>query len=214
MPDFDPDSEPPEIDLGEALASLSVRAGRARHLEPPSFEVLRELTPQDLEIIQKWGEIGRPSGAPTVAKLRTSHHRMAQLLAEGHPPEEVSALTGYRVEYIRDLASQNLAFKALLDHYLGVAEVRHVDTMERLRSLGLDAADELQARLAENPEEVSTPQLMGMIDMALVRPVVAAMKATGQVEAAKAAPQAFQVVFRSAGGAPAPIVIENETKGE
>jgi len=69
----------------------------------------------------------------------------------------------------------------------------------------------LQERLTEREDDFTVRELNEIVDLTIVRPQVAAMKATGQVAAAQAAPKAFEVVFRPARpSASEGLVIEGE----
>ena len=206
-PEFDLDGQVgPAFDEVE-LAGLSgthaliKRQGRAS-APPIELHIVRELTEADLPKIINRPVLGTPTNGEVV-KLRSAHHRPAQLIAQGMELYDVSLITGYTVAYLSNLQN-NPAFRGLIAHYSGVDDIAHVDAMKRLSALGVDAMEVLQERLEGQADEFSVRELNEIVEMAIVRPATAAMKATGQVAAANAAPRSFNVVFRSATGREAP----------
>lgn len=111
---------------------------------------------------------GPPSGeaappAPTGLKaVRTRHHRLAALLAQGCRPAEASLLTGFAPATISTLQSDP-AFKELLEHYRAQDEVVWVDFRRALAGLSEDALDELRARLRDVPESFTNKDLMELL---------------------------------------------------
>ena len=196
--DADPGNEGEVSEEELALAGLSgALALNPRGKEPRvvDFEIVRELTPEDLPFVNA----PRGSGAPPTGesvKLRSSHHQVAQLVASGRRQADIALITGYTQSYLSTL-SENPAFKALVAHYAGVEELKFTDEMARLKALGVQATEVLQERLAEREDEFTVRELNEIIDLTIVRPNVALAKATGQVAAAQAAPRAFEVVFRA-----------------
>lgn len=137
-----------------------------------SFEILREITDEDLEEI--WGQpqtkpenSPRPGGA--LLRIRASHHKMAQLLAQGHKPQEVSQITGITKSRLATLANTDPAFQELVEHYRTISEVKFADVIERMRILGLDTIEELHDRLLNDPESFSKKDLLAITEMMLVK---------------------------------------------
>jgi hypothetical protein len=106
-----------------------------------------------------------------IQKLRASHHQLAQLLAQGRPDTEVSLITGYAPTRISILKSDP-TFQELMASYQTVRNQVFVDTLERMKILGLSTLDELQERLETDPERWSNRELMEMADLMLVKPRV------------------------------------------
>jgi len=202
--------EPEDEELDAAtFAGTSALLVNPRGKGPTSieFEIIRELTPEDLPFVNA----PRGSGGPTVGemvKIRSWHHQIAQLVANGRKTADIALITGYTSSYLCTLFN-NPAFQALVAHYSGVEELRFVDEMARLKALGIQAVEVLQERLTEREDDFTVRELNEIVDLTIVRPQVAAMKATGQVAAAQAAPKAFEVVFRPASRASG-LVIEGE----
>jgi hypothetical protein len=198
-----------EAEAAELLGSMAVisHAARPTVLPPVEFTIIRELTEDDLSAL------ARPAKATqtaNVVRLHSRHHQIAQLVAQGLHLADVALISGYTVAFVSQL-QHNPAFAALVAHYSGVGEVKAVDAIERLKALGVEATEVLQERLGETPDGFSNRELTELVDLAIVRPHVAAMKAAGGVAAANAQPRQFQVVFRSAAARPGDgTVIEGE----
>lgn len=181
--------------MGELALS---HATRPTILPPVEFTIIRELTEADLPALAR---PGKATPQANVVRLHSRHHQIARLVAEGRDGADIALISGYNPAFISQL-QHNPAFAALVAHYSGVGEIAAVDAIERLKALGLEATEMLQGRLAEAPDDFSNRELTELVDLAVVRPHVAAMKAAGGVAAAQAAPRQFQVVFRSATARP------------
>lgn len=128
---------------------------------------VRSLTSADLPALKS----GRPL-VPTVIRpvkeLRSAHHRLAQMLATGIPQEAVSSATGYSPAYISRM-KLDPAFMDLMAYYGTQREQMFIDTLERMKQLGIASLDELQSRLAENPEGWSNREMMEMAELMLIK---------------------------------------------
>lgn len=150
-------------ELIEILDLGSARGGR--RLEAPlEVEVVRSLGEDDLRILAEPVDSPRQS----IAKLRSSHHALARQLAMNGSVTEASLATGYSIPYISNLAGHDPTFKELVAEYRNERQALFVDAIKRLRSLGIDAVEELQDRLAQEPEGFTKNELMGLAKMALV----------------------------------------------
>lgn len=150
-----------ELDLGPG------QLARRPHKAPLEIEVIRQLGPADLAAIQNPPESAE--GTPVVRQLRHSHHRIAELVAAGRPPAEISIVTGYAASYISSLRGDP-AFNELVAYYEFQKREIFADSIERLKSLGLDAIERLHERL-NDPEKVwSNKELMDLVEMSLVAP--------------------------------------------
>ena len=122
--------------------------------EPLLLEVTRELTANDL---QRLGEAPKAS-VPILQKLRATHHRQAQLLAEGKTPTQVAAIVGCTVQRLVQL-QVDPAFRELVSYYQDQVMVSHLEDSARLRDKIVDAGemaiDELRSRL-EDPGKVKS----------------------------------------------------------
>lgn len=128
--------------------------------------VVRELTLEDL------AELEQPRGVttPAIKRLRTQHHHLARLLAEGRREVEVSAITGYSQSRI-SILKQDPAFRDLITHYEHDAAMAYVNVHERLAALGITCLEELQQRIDEEPEKFNNKELRELAAMLLDRSV-------------------------------------------
>lgn len=139
---------------------------KGRKLSALELEILGPIEPQDL-IAREEG--GLPtSEAPTVAKLRGIHHEIAQLLAQGLSETEVSAITSYSLSRI-SILKRDPSFKDLVAFYQKQKSEQFADVQKRLATLSLDAIGEIQERLAEKPDSISTSQLIELSKVTLDR---------------------------------------------
>jgi len=155
----------------------------------PDFALLDSLGPLPgatrVAPAESWGHT---SGG--VARIRASHHKIAQLLAQGLKASQVSAMTGYSPAYISVLRNSNPAFKELVTHYMECEALEALEIREKQTRLGEMAVDELTDRLAEDPQSLSTRELLEVIDSNLNRP------------------RAADSGSRQPGGPPSPITIQ------
>lgn len=122
--------------------------------------VHRELEPADISRLVRGSLRTKPQ---VVKKIRHTHHNLARLIASGVRHEEISQITGYSPAYISSLSSSDPAFKNLIGYYQSMIseESREVQVSlnERLIATSMLAAEELQERLTESPEEFSVNEL-------------------------------------------------------
>lgn len=139
---------------------------KGRKLSALELEILGPIEPQDL-IAREEG--GLPtSEAPTITKLRGIHHEIAQLLAQGLSETEVSAITSYSLSRI-SILKRDPSFKDLVAFYQKQKTEQFADVQKRLATLSLDAIGEIQERLAEKPDSISTSQLIELSKVTLDR---------------------------------------------
>ena len=182
------------------MPEASVSTSRDSQLEarlPGShltLDVVRPLSEEDVSEIEAARAVASPAPTrPRLASIRHSHHQLARLLAQGGELEYVSLVTGYSPAYISSIKSDPM-FAELMAYYASQATDENIDAMKRLATLGLDAVDELQSRLADNPDGFTTNQLMGLAELAIAKPAatVAGLRAFG---ASAQTPVQVNVVF-------------------
>lgn len=157
---------PNELALLEEVVLGSARGGR-KLAAPLQIEVVRALTPDDLPLLIN----PPPSTGPkqsAVQEMRHGHHLLARTLAEGHSQEEASLITGYSPAYISTMKGSP-AFEELLAYYQQQKELIFVDVMERMKALGLSGLDELQSRLAKEPDRIAFRELLELVETTLVK---------------------------------------------
>ena len=171
------------------LGALAVLPGL-----PQAF-IRRELTEDDLEVLRQ----ARPQPAQitssAVIRLKTMHHNIARLLAEGHTNVEVSALTGATPARVTTL-SNDPAMQELIHHYRSELQVLYVDVHARLAALGTMALDELAQRMEEDPTQFKHREILEIMQATLDRSV-APVKGKGGEAHSSAPAVAIQVQFVS-----------------
>lgn len=162
---------PGELGTASLVAELDLGKGHGgRNKLPLNIEFIRALTSSDLPSIQN--PPNELATLPMVQKLRSSHHRLAELIAAGRPPAEIAIITGYSPSYISSLKGDP-AFNELVSYYECQKQSIFADSMERLKSLGLDAIEKLHERLNDDTKTWSNKELMDLVDMSLVAPTQA-----------------------------------------
>lgn len=129
---------------------------------------MRDLTEADVKALWDLPEGGLESTTPALQHIKSSHHMLARVLADGKSQEEASIITGYSISRI-SLLKKDPAFHQLLEYYKGQVERCFVNVYERLASLGIDSLEELQRRLDEKPDDFTLNQLMELAELTLDR---------------------------------------------
>lgn len=192
--------------LLDEITFPSARGGKRTQV-PVDVSVVRSLTSDDLPALRAGAPVGS-SNSPLVS-IRHSHHQLARLLAEGMEQGQVSLITGYSLSYI-SVIRKSPAFAELEAYYDIQRDQVFVDTLERMRSLGLSTIDELQERLASEPSKFSPRELMELAELCLVKPMVARATVNGSGGASATPAVNVAVTFVSAQpSGPAGPIIEN-----
>lgn len=126
-----------------------------------SPEVTRALTSSDLALLEE------PRGIKPVQikKIRDSHHLLARLVAMGGSLNEISVRTGYSISRISILRSDPTFAELVAFYRKHVEAVRDEvtrDFYQQLTALHGDIVDELQDRIHDEPELISTDSLLDM----------------------------------------------------
>ena len=161
------DASSPTLDLvSDALAFLDEATPQASRLRQPlRIEVVRTLSDEDIS-----GGFLTPAPPPTLREIKSSHHSLARLLAQGRTHIEASRITGYSPSYIGRL-SKDETFRELILHYTTVDEIASTDFLGSMREVGLDMLNELRERVEQDPKSLSTAQLHEGIKLLLVEPM-------------------------------------------
>lgn len=133
---------------------------RGRAARPIIATVVRELEGGDLALLAE------EKGSETTAlkRLGDRHHALARNLASGMAPGEAAIVSGYVLSRVSILQTDP-AFRELIEFYRRDVTVQYRDLHQRLSGLALDAAEELSARLEDEPEKVSIGQLLEITKM-------------------------------------------------
>ena len=151
---------------------LSAKISSARGGRKPSAPLFigeaRELTESDLKELQTPSELN--TSTPQIQRIRSTHHRLAQLIAEGRKGTEISLIMGYSQSRISILQSDP-AFQELIAFYKNQQTAIFLDVQSRLADLGMSATEELRERLEENPGDFTVNQLLDVQKAAFDRSI-------------------------------------------
>ena len=112
------------------------------------------------------------AGSPkqgALQRLRTHHHRAAQLLGAGLKVIDVAYIIGMTPERLGKLSREDSTFKELVEQYRGRELMETQAAIARLNQLSLDAMDVITDRLREAPEDVTMEELQKLAFAALDR---------------------------------------------
>ncbi len=133
-----------------------------RPASPVSATVVRELTTVDLTLLG----LDRGVKAPTVKRLRDSHHSIARMMAQGLRNVDIAAITGYSQSRLSILRADP-AFEELIAFYSKNAEAikdaAFAGAQEKLAAVNHDAIEELHERLIDTPETINHDQLLDIV---------------------------------------------------
>ena len=110
----------------------------------PEIGEVRELGEKDLLAYDNAGTLNQA----VIGTIKTSHHRIAALLATGISQVEIARRTGYGSTTITSLKS-NPAFADLIAFYKEKANEYHDELLERMETTALELLDEIQGRLSD-----------------------------------------------------------------
>lgn len=123
-------------------------------------QVTRALENSDLETLKE----ERGVEPQSIQRVSHRHHNLARMLAEGKTDAEAAVLCGYTQSRVSILKRSD-AFKDLLLFYKKERDDSFRELYDKLAGLAGDAADELALRLEDEPEEISTTQLMELVKL-------------------------------------------------
>lgn len=103
-----------------------------------------------------------------VEKLRTSHHALAKLLAQGVTVELASTISGVAVARIAHLKTVP-AFQELIAFYTVNESSIQVELVDRMKSVALDALEVVQEKIAEDPSKLKIEELNKLLTTLLDR---------------------------------------------
>lgn len=118
-------------------------------------EVVRALTPEDMEALEQEREIK----APAIKRLSERHHALARCLADGMAPWQAAIHCSYSASRISILQADP-TFNNLIEAYRANIDVHYYDPHQRLAVARNLALDEIIDRLEEQPEKVRFDQLI------------------------------------------------------
>lgn len=180
---------------GELLPSRGALA------EPLLLDVVRELTPDDLARANE----APKSGVPILQRLRATHHRQAELLAQGRTNLEVAAIVGCTPQRLTQLLADP-AFAELVAYYRDQIMVLALSDGARLRDKLVDvgemAVDELRDRMEDDGKRAAMPigEVRKIAEFAMDRTVAPPRAAPNAVTP----PASVTINFGTPVGRPAP----------
>ena len=130
--------------------------------------ITRPLGEEDLLLLATERADKTHTGPPPLQRIRAVHHQVARLLASGMKSVDVAVASGITPEYVHVLKSDP-AFAELLAHYSGAEQDRFIDVQERMKTLGVMAAEVLQDRILESETAWTNKDLMALLTTALDR---------------------------------------------
>ena len=154
------------------MAKPDLIPARGAIAEQLLLEVERELTPADLLRLADAPKVS----VPILQKLRATHHRQAQLIAQGKALNEVAAIVGCTTQRLVQLQVDPM-FTELVAFYQDQIMVLALEDGARMRDKLVDvgemAVDELRDRLEDDGKRTAmqTEQVRKIAEMALDRTV-------------------------------------------
>ena len=165
--------------------------------------VVRGLTAEDIPALESGQQLvpsPRPAGP---AALKHAHHQVARLLAEGRELVEISLITGYTPEYIHSLKGGR-DFQELMGYYAQQREMVFVDTLERMKTLGITSLERLQGMLEDDSNAWTKRELMEMAELMLLKPHASRQAPASGGNVAGSPGVVVNVKFVAAGPGPGP----------
>lgn len=144
-----------------ALMDLDIFSLTGRTAKPVAGAVIRELERADVELL---AVTRAPAAQSTIKRLSDRHHMLARNLAGGMPEGEaaiMAGLTGSRVSILK----ADPTFQELLAFYREDVTRVYRDTHEALAGVSHTALQILAERLEDEPEKMSTGQVLDIIKL-------------------------------------------------
>lgn len=140
------------------LSDLGINL-RGRPTQPSAPPVVvRPLRVEDLDllIVER-----APSSRPplTLERITDRHHMLARNLAAGMPAWEASVISGYHPSYISQLTTCP-TFQNLVKHYRDNVDALYADVHQHHVGMTVDSAVILRERMENDPDSLSTGQLI------------------------------------------------------
>lgn len=140
------------MDLGLEISPTLL----GRSAQPLTADIVRELRIEDLELLNMPRQVAQQR---PLARLSERHHALARLLATGVKPGDAAAVMSYSFSRVSILQADP-AFQELIRVYRSTLANEMRSNFERLSGLAADASDLLAERMENEPEKVSTGQLI------------------------------------------------------
>lgn len=139
---------------------LELDLPRLRGRTPVTATVVRTLEPSDLlKLNEEKGSTAKP-----LERISDRHHSLARALASGMSESEASFAVGISLSRV-SILKQSPAFAELLEFYRKDVQALYMDMHDRLKTIAMDSAQILMDRLEDEPDKISTGQLMELVKM-------------------------------------------------
>lgn len=164
---------------------------------PLQVTYLRDLTEVDRRLIEALPDIeNRGNPQHVLSKLRSQHHQLARLVAEGARDHAIASITGYDPEYICTLRTKDPLFMELVAYYRAAVEAQYLTVHDRRAALGTAAIERLQERIDDDEEaaKIGTKTLVEIAEF-------------GQGDKVKAAQAQGRGFAGGANGAPSGVTV-------
>lgn len=171
----------PPLDIADAMARIkSICTVEILGLLEPAdlsecFQPGMASTPEqtiNAEALESYTATARnrrlPDDPKDIKKIREKHHSIARLIASGLSQTMAAQLTGYTAGYVGVLLGAP-AMQELVSLYRSNYAASADLIGEKLRTVAMDAVDELAHRLEESPESIDEHALLGMAKLGLDR---------------------------------------------
>lgn len=137
---------------------------RGRAAQPLTASLARELTEADIAALS--AEKG--SKAPALKRISDRHHALARAISSGMPQGEAALMCGYDISRVSILCADP-AFQQLLSFYRDEKDKAFRSVQDKLAGLASDVLDEIQTRVEDEPEKITTAQLLQIASFAADR---------------------------------------------
>jgi hypothetical protein len=148
--------------------TLLIDAPKVERKEPFAWAIVRELNEADLEVLANPPKTGIK--APSLQRIRNTHHMLARLLAEGKKTTDISMITGFSPGRISSLQNDPM-FAELVAYYSAQVNAQYLDVHARLADLGVTTLEELRERLEDTPEKFSVRELLEIMEKTFDRSI-------------------------------------------
>ena len=139
--------------------NIDLAAGPGRRAVPVDFEIVREVTEADVELLAVTPANSKP---PAIKRISDRHHALARLLASGMPESEAALTLNYDVSRV-SILKDSPAFQELLALYRAKVDTEFATNLDHMAGMSRDALLELRERIEENPEDFSHRELLAII---------------------------------------------------
>lgn len=142
------------------MTDFDIFRTQGRAAKPLDAVVLRSLTSADLSLLAD--EKGSKPSA--IKRLSDRHHALARNLAAGMSESEAAIIVGLTLNRVSILKGDP-AFEELLEFYRQDVTRVYRDMHEKLHGVATTALNLIEERLEDEPEKVSTSQLLEITKM-------------------------------------------------